>query len=429
MGDQEIVITRYDRLSDIELNQRLREEQHALEQQGQAEQARLLHELAVYQIELEMQNRELREAQAELETARDRYADLFDHAPVGYIMLDRRGYVLNVNATGAQLLRTTPLRMKGAPLGIHVAKQDIPCFFDHVHRAFESNKTVVDELTMKSLDGHTIEARLTSRVHREKNSADTLCRVAVADLNAQRRAEAESRAHREALAHATRLSTLGEMATGIAHELGQPLAAIKMYAAAMGQLLDGESIEKTELTEIVYKISQQADRAVETIQGIRRFARKEPPSLQFENVRAMIVMALNVMAPELRTAGVAVEVTGAELIPRVYVDHTLVEQVLINLLHNGVEAIAGGREGRISITMHSLSRDLVEVAVTDNGPGIPEDQRDKLFVPFQSCKPKGLGVGLSLSRSMIESLGGSLWLDSSSSAGTTFKLTLPTYVT
>ena len=202
-----------------------------------------------------------------------------------------------------------------------------------------------------------------------------------------------------------------------------------MYAAAMGQLLDGESIEKTELTEIVYKISQQADRAVETIQGIRRFARKEPPSLQFENVRAMIVMALNVMAPELRTAGVAVEVTGAELIPRVYVDHTLVEQVLINLLHNGVEAIAGGREGRISITMHSLSRDLVEVAVTDNGPGIPEDQRDKLFVPFQSCKPKGLGVGLSLSRSMIESLGGSLWLDSSSSAGTTFKLTLPTYVT
>jgi C4-dicarboxylate-specific signal transduction histidine kinase len=240
--------------------------------------------------------------------------------------------------------------------------------------------------------------------------------------------EAEVRKHRDALAHALRVGTMGQLASGIAHELNQPLAAILNYASACERRAAAGATDLDFIRDIVRKMGDQAMRAAEVIKTLRMLVRKSEGERTWQDPHELVQTAIRFVEPELVAPGIAIVVEHDADLPEVQVDPIQIEQVVMNLVRNAVDAVRTsanltGREIRVATRLASPT--MVAVRVTDNGPGIDSRQVDHLFDEFFTTKEHGLGLGLSISRSIVESHGGTLWMDSTSPAGTTFCFTLP----
>lgn len=264
-------------------------------------------------------------------------------------------------------------------------------------------------------------------------SPDVAARLAIAAevfSNAIERAqmEAEVRSHRDALAHALRVGTMGQLASGIAHELNQPLAAILNYASAFERRTTAGSTDLGWAQDAVRKIAEQAMRAADVIRTLRALVRKSEGERTWRDPHELVQTAIRFVEPELITPGIAIVVEQSADLPRVQVDPIQIEQVVMNLVRNAIDAVRAtpsGSRRAIRVTTRARSPDTVEIRVSDNGLGIAPDEADRLFDEFFTTKAQGLGLGLSISRSIVESHGGNLWLESTSPAGTTFCFTLP----
>ena len=240
--------------------------------------------------------------------------------------------------------------------------------------------------------------------------------------------ETQARQHQAEVAHAARLSTLGGMAAGLAHELNQPLAAVVSYARGCARRLEQGEIPKAALLEVLEEISAQALRAGEVLRRIRDFlrgeSRREPVDLN-----DVVRRALRFAEAEARRAEVRLELGLSPEPLQIEVDPIQIEQVILNLVQNGFEVMASnnGTERVLAIGTRRLSGDTVEVSVRDTGSGVPTDVAPRLFDPFFSTKPDGLGLGLSISRTIVEAHGGRLWATPTPGArGTVFRFTLRT---
>jgi PAS domain S-box-containing protein len=245
------------------------------------------------------------------------------------------------------------------------------------------------------------------------------------DITDQVRAEDEARLHLEEAARLRRLQTANELATMLAHELNQPLAAIATYAAASQHLLrrPGPDVEK--LSDTLERISQQALRAGEAIRHLRSFVgrgRMDPVPL---DLNAVVRRACSLLSPRARSCAVALALELAEPLAPVAGVDVHIEQVLLNLLGNALEAIqgAGMSGGALGVSTRDVDG-MARVTVSDTGPGIDEATAAHLFEPFFTRKAHGLGVGLPISRSLIEAQGGRLWVEAGG-AGGVFHFTLP----
>jgi signal transduction histidine kinase len=237
--------------------------------------------------------------------------------------------------------------------------------------------------------------------------------------------ETRSRQHQAELAHAARLHTLGEMAAGLAHELNQPLAAIVNYARGCALRLRAGDVEREQLIEVIEEMSEQALRAGEVLRRVREFARTGELHRERLDPTELVREAARLAEVDARRLGVAMRLESSGDTPPVEVDRIQVEQVILNLVRNGFEAMEvprGPRELRIrtSTTAHGE----IEIAVSDTGTGLPEGVASRVFDPFYTTKPDGLGLGLAISRSIIEAHGGRLWA-SNGGRGATFHFTLP----
>ncbi|MGP1347325.1 MAG: sensor histidine kinase [Phycisphaerales bacterium] len=256
-----------------------------------------------------------------------------------------------------------------------------------------------------------------------------LARVVVAHENISETMEIEERLLLEHVnfSHAARLASLGEMAAGIAHELNQPLAAIANYAnGCLRRLRSGAPADPNVLVEGIERIADQALRAGEIIKRLRAFARRgDLPSTDVD-LAQVIRRAIELCKPEAAREGVVVEFHPVSDIPRAIADRIQIEQVLVNLIKNGIEAISDAKSERCRITIAARPADgMVRVEVADTGPGIDPAIRSRLFDPFATTKPNGMGLGLSLSQSMIAASGGRLSLESTGPDGTTFAIAIP----
>ena len=222
--------------------------------------------------------------------------------------------------------------------------------------------------------------------------------------------ETQARQHQAEIAHAARLSTLGGMAAGLAHELNQPLAAVVSYARGCARRLEAGDLPKAALLEVLEEISAQALRGGEVLRRIRDFLRGESRR-EAVDLNDLVRRALRFAESEARRTEVRLELDLAPESLRIEVDPIQIEQVILNLVQNGFEAMAGndGRERVLSITTRQLGTDAVEVEVGDTGAGMSPDVATRLFDPFFSTKPDGLGLGLTISRTIVEAHGGRLW--------------------
>jgi two-component system sensor histidine kinase DctS len=253
---------------------------------------------------------------------------------------------------------------------------------------------------------------------------------AAVDLSEQRRIEDLSRQQQERLQATARLATVGEMASLLSHELNQPLAAIASYASGSLNLLeapDGDSHDM--MKQALTRIAEQADRAGRTIKSVHDFVRRREQSREAVSASALIDAVLPLVRLQARKSGTRIEVRidEAPSVPRVLADRTMVEQVLLNLTRNGIQAMESDAvppAARVlALAVQRVNGEWVEFSVADAGPGIVPEVAQRLFTPFFTTRSEGMGLGLSLCRTVIEQHGGALDYDTGST-GTRFRFTL-----
>ena len=241
----------------------------------------------------------------------------------------------------------------------------------------------------------------------------------------RRKAEEEARRQRDELAHAQRVATLGELTASIAHELNQPLTAILANAQAARLLLAKDRTDP-ELDEALQDMTRDASRAGETIRRLHALFKKEPGARAPVDVGALVEDALRLLAPDMRAREIAVHFVRQEL-PPVLGDGVQLRQVVINLLVNAEEAIAlaGGGPREVRVATGPAGAAHVEIAVRDSGTGVKEAELERMFQHFVSTKPQGLGMGLAISRSIVEAHGGRIWATRNEVRGLTLHIELP----
>jgi signal transduction histidine kinase len=245
----------------------------------------------------------------------------------------------------------------------------------------------------------------------------------------RRRQHAEIEAHHRVaeLAHLNRRATVGELSGAIAHELNQPLGAILRNTEAAEIMLQARSPDVAELREILTDIKQDDERAGEVIRRLRRLLRKAPLETQDTDLNDVLSDVFAFLSAQALARGVMLSTSLAAPAPRISGDRIQLQQVILNLVMNSMDAIdmAGSRHRNITGRTTIVDGASAQVSIEDSGPGIPPDKAKQIFEPFFTTKPAGMGMGLSIARTIIESHGGHIWAENQSGGGAVFHFSLP----
>ncbi len=247
------------------------------------------------------------------------------------------------------------------------------------------------------------------------------------EIAERKKMEERAQQQQAEITHVSRLSLLGEMSSGLAHELNQPLAAISNYSQGCIRRIQSGAGETESLVQAMKRITSEAKRASEIIARLRKFVRKEKLQKTCIDLNAVVLEVLDLVGFELRNHNVMANSTLADDLPDVYIDIIQIQQVLVNLIWNAIEAMDENSDCDrvLTICTQSLDIDAVEITISDNGYGIDKAIADQLFNPFFTTKEHGVGIGLSISRTIIEDHGGEITAESNVDRGTMFKFSLP----
>jgi two-component system, LuxR family, sensor kinase FixL len=251
----------------------------------------------------------------------------------------------------------------------------------------------------------------------------------VRDVSARKLQELQEKEHLEKLAHVTRLGLMGEMASGIAHEVNQPLSAVVNYTQACLRFIQNENPDLEKIGEVLQKANQQALKAGQIIHSMREFVKQRKIHRSTVDINELIYDAISLFEPDFKQHLVAMRYELTKSLPSVFIDRVQIEQVILNLIRNSIDALKElpqftQRQLSIETTLNNLN--YIVVRVKDNGPGLTPMQREKILTPFFTTKSSGMGMGLSISRSLVEAHHGTLHFNSKEDKGTTFYFTLPT---
>lgn len=249
----------------------------------------------------------------------------------------------------------------------------------------------------------------------------------VRDLSEFRAAQEQARNLEEQLLHADRLVILGELTAGIAHEINQPLTAIAAYADAGSSMIERKKdTPREDIHSICERISEQSRRAAEVVQRLRKLVRSGTVTKAPHDINHLIRNILLLFEYEIKKTNIKLLFVPMEPLVTLFLDEVQIQQIMVNLVKNSIDALVeSGASGgciEIEVTQHVSQ---IEISVRDNGPGVPEDCRDKLFQAFFTTKPKGVGLGLSICKSIAAAHGGSLHYAAGEEGGSRFSLFLP----
>lgn len=408
------------------LRRRAEQQLKAREPEGslpEMEARRLLHELQVHQIELEMQNEELMQARAQAEAAFAHYADLYDFAPVGYLTLGFKGDIRQANFVAAALLGTERGNLAGKRFSSFVDSRDRPAFNSFLKQVFASQAKEVCELKLQDKGGEPCV------VHMECVAEDSgeACRITMMEITERKRLEKELLDMRKEMDSLQKSQVAAQTAAAFAHEVNQPLQSISSYSRVSLMLLDAAKPDLGQIRLAIEGSERQSLRAGRSIHKLLDlFSLGEVPTEAFDlNQEIRNIVAIAKAEHDLKFS---TELNLEDGLPRVQANRTHVQKVLLNLFHNGIEAMqeAGLPLPAITITVCTRKGEgEALVMIRDNGPGFKRENLDRLFEPFFTTKKGGIGMGLIISRSLIEANGGQLWVDPQGGPGGTFRLTLP----
>ena len=369
---------------------------------------------------------EPKRVRVELERAHERFETVIDgldtavhvaDVATGEILFANRAFqnIFGYNAVGRDsALVTAPCRPGPEALARKpriLLAEDLPCeiFDGEIQHTLSGHWYHVHERAIRWVDGRTVRVQV---------AADITDRKHIDDVNLQQQKRLEQ---------TSRLITMGEMASSLAHELNQPLSAITNYCAGCVKRMKAGNYKSEDLLAAMQKASEQAERAGKIIRRMRDMVKKSDPvrwpiSLEFviDETRAFADI-------EAQRNGTQIIVDIPENLPNIVVDRIMIEQVLLNLVKNGIEAMNDVPFNRRQL--HILARladeRMLEITVADHGPGLAEEDIEKVFAPFYTTKPDGMGIGLAICRSIIEFHQGRLWVERAPEGGSLFRFTVP----
>ncbi|BDU16450.1 ATP-binding protein [Lysobacter auxotrophicus] len=342
----------------------------------------------------------------------ERFRALLEAAPSAILLIDEAGRICLLNAEvermfgyareellGRDLERLLPESMRGA----HVRHRQM-------YSLGPTKRVMGNGHELHGLRQDGTEFPIEVGLNPIRFGDQTLTLAAVTDTSERRRKDAELSLRRDEVAHLSRVTMLGELSGSLAHELNQPLAAILSNAQAAQRMLLRNPEDLSEIGEILSDIVDNDRRAGDVIRRLRTLLRKGSQDLTRIDINETVRECLRLLRSDLRNRDVVVVLDLAPGLPAIEGDQVQLQQVLLNLIFNACDAMAG-EDGR-HLTVHSHSRrDSVRLTVADDGPGIATGMHERIFEPFQTSKPNGLGLGLAICRTIVESHRGRLWAE------------------
>jgi len=388
-----------------------------------SDQKKLLHELQVYQIELEMQNNELMQARNETEGLLQKYFELYDYAPFGYITLSNDGAIIEVNWVAAELLNDARVNLYKRHLASFIAKHCRPAFNKYLRMVFanDSQNSVEFELMRKNEQNRIVQ--LFSNLDKSSNNT----RLSIFDVTERRLLEKESLKRMKQIESLSRRQIASHTASAIAHELNQPLIALASYSQAILLMLEDENPKLDKIRKAAKASGEQALRAGKSIHELIVLLNQEDSHAEDFDIYKEIQLIIDTAKLEHDLPFKTVFKLD-KMLPLIRANRTQVHKVLLNLLRNGIESMQNHDESLpvITVTVQIIKDyNLAQITFQDNGPGFNAEQVRRLFEPFFTTKSNGVGMGLVISRSLIEANGGKLWVDPQETPGATFHFTLP----
>jgi PAS domain S-box-containing protein len=359
-----------------------------------------------------------------MRTSEERYRMLLNHLPVGIFHFDTNLVITYCNKRFADILHNSVDSIVGSdiktlndqsilPASRIALRGELGLYEGQYSTTSSDTITWIDMTCEPSHDG----------------TGQIMGGIAIVqDITERKSREQLDKKHLDQLAHVTRLGLMGEMATGLAHEVNQPLTAIVNYAQVSINLLKNENPDLIKLAEIAVKTQDQALRAGQIIHGVKRFCKATSQQRLATDINELINDSVNLCVESLKQNSIKLTLELASNLPLIHIDHIQIEQVILNLIRNGIDAIVSASEkrlGQIFIQSYLTPNNEIQVRIKDNGSGIDEDQQAQILMPFHTTKPDGMGMGLSISRSLIEAHNGTLHFNSQFGKGSTFYFTLP----
>ncbi len=364
---------------------------------------------------LDQRDRVIRESEARLRAT-------YDNAAVGICEVDKDGRFLHVNQTLCKLSRYSPSELIGKPFTKNVHPDDRTLESELFEQQVAGKKTsYVSEKRHIRGDGTSGWLRVSSTAVRGAAGTFLYAIRVLEDITDRKQAEDQTHELRSELLHVSRLAAMGQMASVLAHELNQPLAAVTNYLSAAKR---GLASSDDKVRSFLDRAGQQTLRIGDIIQRLRAFVSKGKLTRRNEDIGTVINEAIALALIDRKHRDIRVVKHIAPEGRFVLIDRIHIEQVLVNLIRNASEAMEGAPRREITLTTAPAGPGLIEVSVADTGPGIPPDVMARLFQPFVTTKDEGMGVGLSICRTIIEAHGGHIKAEASPMGGTVFRFTL-----
>jgi len=354
---------------------------------------------------------------------------LLDAAVDGIMVIDHLGKVLTFNRAAERIFGYEAGDVIGSSVDLLMSDEERRSHHRHMARYLTTSMPRIigrgREIEARRKDGTMFFAFLSVGVVPDSNAPRFV--GFVRDNTAQHASEIEARRLQERLIHVSRLATVGEMASGIAHELNQPLAAIATYAHACDRLLAGTDPDIEEVQGALKQIAEQAVRAGDIIRKLRGLAKSHAPTRVPSDVNTVIGELNVLIESDAKAHGVDYRCDLQPDLPQVVLDSSQIQQVVMNLVHNALDSLALAQieVAELVVRTRRTSSGGVEISISDNGPGVDHSIVNRMFDPFCSTKAKGTGLGLSISRTIVTAHDGVLEYVPNEPRGACFKVQLP----
>jgi two-component system sensor kinase FixL len=352
---------------------------------------------------------------------------IFDTVPDGMVVIDDRGRILSFSAAAERMFGYSEADLIGENVSTLMPSPDRERhdgYLDHYRRTGERRMIGIGRITTaRRRDGSTFPIELS--VGEAETAGVRVFTGFIRDLTERQQTELRLHDLQNEFAHVARVTEMGTLATSIAHELNQPLTAIANYVEAASELLAEPTPERVAMVrEALDECAAQSVRAGQIVRRLRDFISRGESERQVVPLARLVneASALALMSVDSRSLELDVRIGQDKL---VVVDRVQIQQVLLNLIRNAVEAMEDSPFRRLAITSCNAGKGMVEVIVADSGRGLAPEVAERLFEPFLTTKPAGMGVGLSISRTIVEAHEGRIWAAPSDLGGTAFHFTLP----
>lgn len=347
--------------------------------------------------------------------------------PDALIVIDERGRIISFSAAAQRMFQYAEPEVLGENISMLMPSPDRERHDGYIRHYMDTGERRIIGIgrltTARRRDGSTFPIELA--VGEMRDQGRRLFTGFIRDLTETQRTEKRVADLQAELAHAGRVTAMGTLASALAHELNQPLTAIANYMEAGRDLLAADGpVDREMLAEAMSESAAQALRAGEIIRSLREFIRRGETDRQPEPLRALMAEAAALAFIGIDSRGIDMDISVEPGVGKVLANRVQLQQVIINLVKNAVEAMAGRSMKMLRLSAMPVDGGKVEVVVADSGPGLGPDMSRTLFTPFHTTKASGMGVGLSISQTIVEGHGGRIWAEPSPWGGAAFHFTL-----